>query len=487
MTVRRAVRSGWFVALVCLAWLACHAWRLDDGPTGFHEWREADTCSVAWQLYRESFDLLHPRIAVRGDGDGVVGQEFPALNAAIAVGWMAFGPDQHWWARSLSLIAAIAIMLALRRLMLDLGLPRLAASAAVFAAACSPLLFFYGRKIIPDVPALALALWGAVLARRWIVGTGGIGTAGSAAALLALAGLIKPIALSIGLPLAADWLRHRGWGGLARPAPWLFGLAVLAPMIAWFAHARSIGSGGHFLLQAPWQASLEALRQGQPLVKLLVEWPWQLWIGIPLIPAFLIGAWRARRVAWLWWWLAGAFAALLPFAAQFGPHDYYTVIAVPACAALAGIGVASALAHPRRWIAGIMLALMAAAGPAAFSRIVQRYGPPYDHAAIRRLADRHLPPDALVVAYDGVPATLLYRLARPGWWLSEEEQLASIPILAHRGATHLAARDARAEWLAARYGPPLFTSDGISVWRISLDLDRGDQRSSDADAAAPPP
>jgi hypothetical protein len=131
---------------------------------------------------------------------------------------------------------------------------------------------------------------------------------------------------------------------------------------------------------------------------------------------------------------------------------------------LTGAGLAWALAQRRRWLAATALVLLAAAGPLAFARIDGRYGAPYDHPAIRSAA-AVIPREALVIAYDSVPAALLYRLGRNGWWLEGQDQLATVPGLQARGARFIAARGDRRAHLAA-YGPPLFEVDGLAVFRL---------------------
>lgn len=466
---RRMAGGMPFLLAVCALWFAAHLWRIGDGPNGYHEWREADTCTVAWNLHAESFDLLHPRINVRGAGDGITGQEFPLLNAAIAAGWSVFGENQHWWARLLSVASGLALIIGVRRLLLDLRWPAAAAGLAAAALACSPLLFFYGRKIIPDMPAAASALWGLLLARRWIVGEGGWRTAAGAAFLLALTGLVKPLALCVGLPLIALLVGRHGWRGLLQPRWWLFGAACLAPMAWWFRHAGSLDSSGYFLIGVPWRRSLEALQAGWPLGKLLVEWPWQLWIGLPLVPAFIAGGvWRWRRgSAWAWCWLGGAFSVQLPFAGQFGPHDYYTMTMAAPCAVLTGAGLAWALTLRRRQLAVAALVLLAAAGPLAFARIDGRYGRPYDHAAIRAAAAAAIPAGALVVAYDGVPAALLYRLGCNGWWIDDASGLGRLSEYAAQGAAFVVARGERRVQLQGLVGEQVLELDGVSVYRLA--------------------
>ena len=74
--------------------------------------------------------------------------------------------------------------------------------------------------------------------------------------------------------------------------------------------------------------------------------------------------------------------------------------------------------------------------------------------------------EALVIAYDSVPAAILYRLGRNGWWLEGQAQLATVPALQARGARFIAARGDRRAHVAS-YGPPLFEVDGLAVYPLS--------------------
>lgn len=117
-------------------------------------------------------------------------------------------------------------------------------------------------------------------------------------------------------------------------------------------------------------------------------------------------------------------------------------------------------------------------------RIGNRYGPSYDHGAVRSAAALAIPDHALVIAYDSMPAATLYRLARNGWWLSTPGELATVPELALRGAQFIAARGERRadlprseprclkwmNWRSTGYRPDYFrriTSSTVPSWRNS--------------------
>ena len=99
-------------------------------------------------------------------------------------------------------------------------------------------------------------------------------------------------------------------------------------------------------------------------------------------------------------------------------------------------------------------------------RIAGRYGQPYDHHAIRALASAAIPGDALVIAYDTVPAALLYRLGRNGWWIDGRDGLDQLPGLAARGARFVVARGERRAHLTGVVGELVGESDGVGVYRL---------------------
>lgn len=462
----------WLVAVVTL-FAAAHLYRIGDGPGGFHECREADTASVAENFYAESWDALRPRVHARGAGAGVVGQEFPLYNYTTAVLWRALGYS-HAWPRLLSVLAACLYLVAVHRLVRVLGLPAPVAGLAVFALACSPLVFFYGRKIMPDVLAAALVTCGLVSALGW-ARDGRRGAAVLGAALLALGGLVKPTHLCAGTPLLVMLVERRGWRALASRSVWLFGLAVLLPVGAWYAHARALG-GDYFLLQAPLADSWRALRTAAPYKRLFLQWPWELWLVSPLDWAFPVGVWalaRRPQARCLAAWIAGCYLVMFAFASQLGPHDYYTLPLAAPVAIVAAAGLAWALERGGRLAPALVVLTMVAMPAVTWGRIHHRYSARYDFAAGRALAAAHLAPDARVVAYDYTAGLVLYRLGRFGWTLSRPEDLGRVPELARQGARYLAVQSREEVDLSPvgrSLGPELFRHHDIVVYALRQEL-----------------
>jgi 4-amino-4-deoxy-L-arabinose transferase-like glycosyltransferase len=366
---------------------------ISDPPSGLHRWREADTCTVAWNMATGDGDLLHPRVNARGTGSGTTKQEFPLYNWLTAEGWRIFGWN-HAVPRGLGIAFALLGMWSLRSLTLTLGGGPRVANLAMLCLASAPLWAFYARKIIPDVPATAVSLAGFALLARWLRQGGRAWV--PAALLLALAGIMKPLTLCIGLPIVWCLLNSHGWRGALRPPVVATGAVVLGTLLAWVAYAQSITDpqvAWYFTFGIDRQATLQALAGGEPLKRLFIEWPWQMWVSLPLVVGFPLALWRfaARPLAVLALvWLAAAWLVLLPFGVKFGPHDYYTVIAVPPMALLVAIGLARLMAWPRAG-ACIVVALLAAAPAATWLRIDQRYGRNVDLAPARELSARLLP------------------------------------------------------------------------------------------------
>ena len=196
------------LALILIIFASLHGYRINDGPNGFHTWRETDTATVAANFFSETRNILEPRIDVRGLGDGKIGMEFPIYSYVIG-GLFYIGGHDHYWARGFTVAGAMLLILALFKLSQHLFPTDIDARFIAYAAACSPLLFFYARKIQPDIWGLNFSLWGlywflksvdrkslSLLLGSWVV--------------MALGALIKPTMLAVGMPIAVYLYRSGG-------------------------------------------------------------------------------------------------------------------------------------------------------------------------------------------------------------------------------------------------------------------------------------
>jgi len=220
--------------VILLLGVATRLVHVDEPIFGF---RPADTAAVARNFYENGMDIVHPQIDWRGNSPGYVESEFPIYSYVIALLYHVFGVHDAV-ARGVS----IGLYLLSGLLVYDLGRRLFEPYAALLAVAfytASPLGYYYTRLVQPDV-LLALGSLAAIdFFLRWSE-DGKSRDLMLSGAGLALAALIKPISLYLGLPLLYLAHRRHGWSCLAKPSLWLYALVVLVLPILWFRHSYQL-------------------------------------------------------------------------------------------------------------------------------------------------------------------------------------------------------------------------------------------------------
>jgi hypothetical protein len=282
------------VTLAVWAVLMLTVRRTDAITDDWQGWRQADTAQIARNLVDEEADPLRPRIAWRGDGPGYVETElqlYPAIVAAIA----AATGDVVRPAQLVSL-ACVALACALIFAALARRFGDAAGYAGLLAALSMQGTIVASTTIQPD-PLAFLAFtvgWLAFLAD--LAAPSSRALAGWIAAT-AIAGLVKPTALELGVAqFAVVALAHRA--ALRRPRLWLGWLAVLAIVGAYLLYARTLYttygntfgvlSGGDSKLPAA--SALAAVEPWRELARFGVVWG----VGFLALPAAALLAWRRR-------------------------------------------------------------------------------------------------------------------------------------------------------------------------------------------------
>jgi 4-amino-4-deoxy-L-arabinose transferase-like glycosyltransferase len=208
-------------------------------PLTFEEdiWRQADTASIARNLYLGGFDVLHPRIDWGGAGSGAVEAEMPLYPLLVAFGYRLVGHVDEVVGQLVSLGMLVVTLVAFGRLAARL-LPRRAALLATGALAFAPLLIRHSVTFMPESTLLAACCVALLAFVRWLERPSpGLGAA--LAAALAVAGLVKPTGLMVGLVVAGVLLvGHRHL--LRQPGTWAIAAVALAGPVAWLVHAHGI-------------------------------------------------------------------------------------------------------------------------------------------------------------------------------------------------------------------------------------------------------
>ncbi len=292
------------LALLALAAFAAFAlgWRRPASPAAvaadWQGWRQADTHAMARSQAFEAFDPTTPRIDWRGDGPGYVEAEMPLYPALVSVPLRFFG-DGVLAGQLVSLVCVLlACALLYRALARRFG--GCAAFYALLAVLTGPGALVISTSLQPD-PLAFLAFtvaWLSFLAYldsgdrdrpaalfTWILST-------------ALAGLIKPTTLELGLAQGVYVLLAQR-RALRDPKLWLGWLLVLALVAVYLLYARQLYQtyGNTFGVLSGGDSKLPAIERlleplawrelGRYAVSWGVTWPSLLAIAILLVAAAL--------------------------------------------------------------------------------------------------------------------------------------------------------------------------------------------------------
>jgi 4-amino-4-deoxy-L-arabinose transferase-like glycosyltransferase len=456
-------RRGLLIGLVMLATLAGRSVRLNTPYLDQHAHRQTDVATIARNFYELYPNILWPQVNWRADAPNYVETTFPLVPWLTALGYRLVG-EQPWVGRGLvvafSVLGAVAMF----------GLVALywGQAAGFFAAlflALSPLAIYFGRALIDDMAALALAtagLWGLAVwahtgSRRALV-------LGMAAVALAL--LVKIVAVFIYFPLLAVlWERWR-WQSLRRPLAWAILLLPLLPALAWYSWARELGR--HYLTfglggkastepdtygaASKWGSPDFVLRQA--FVAKIGRRVWQEVMTLPGALAVAAGAAvylrRGRPGRLVFGSLAlGVLVVVAVTGRAQWYHNYYQLPFAVALAPFAGLGLAwlwrqaVAVRHagaPAAWSLGRWLALALVLLLAAFSATKLPYyyndwqGWILPEAALVHQVTTQ--DDRIVTVTMEGDTALLYHLHRPGWVVdfTNEAALADVPKHLAQGA-----------------------------------------------------
>jgi 4-amino-4-deoxy-L-arabinose transferase-like glycosyltransferase len=203
-------------------------------------WRQADTASIAHNFVdRESgkLNIFYPQINWGGSSGGYVEAEFQLFPFLTAILYSFFG-EHIWLGRLVSLLFTIATFVVFFDLIKRLVSARSAIWALLFLT-FSPLGIRYSTAFMPEATVLFFYVLSIYLFTlwletqiTWILLLAGVSTA--------LAILVKPTSIHIGLIFFLLLYQRYQLTFLTKPILWLFGLISLLPGILWYLHARNL-------------------------------------------------------------------------------------------------------------------------------------------------------------------------------------------------------------------------------------------------------
>jgi len=459
-------RQNTILVFVCVAAVAVRCWKIDAPFTDSWSWRQTDVAAIARNYFENGFHFARPQIDWAGDQPGFVGTEFPILPFTAAIAYRFFGVQE--WIGRLQTILAFAFSLPFLFAIVRRTFDETAAMYALVFYSFAPLSIAAGRALMPDMPALALALAGFYFFWRGRAGSHDGTTDDSAASdggsynllvasmVTGLALLIKPPMATIAAPMAALAWRKFGIEMFRRPLLWLVVLIALFPSIIWYWHAHRIaqqfyphhffGAGGVRIMSVSWYWHIVLQTCTSTLTPIL--------FAIAVL-GILVSRNNPRAAPFRWWLIA-----MMVFIIVVGygnRHQWYQLPLVPIAAAFGGAGLRFAEKKSNQGVVlGLLIAFLAFSlfysrqffTPAAQS--LWRLG--------RELHDRTRS-NALIIAADDGDPTAFYYAHRKGWHFLEKngvydgnpansaQVISNLEKLRGRGATHLVFYNGTTWWL----------------------------------------
>lgn len=329
-----------FVVWAVIAAVAARAWVFFNLDTVVYWWRPSDNAAIARNFFEHGYRLLYPQVDWGGAGTGYVEMEFPVLQYATALLYGAFGFHESL-ALVLPLAAALGSVVATYWLGREV-MGEWPARLASLVLALSTSFIRYSETFLGEPLLVCTITFGLYALLRWTRWSreGGYWLA---AACLAMAILLKPTALVIGLPVAYLVWERDGWRAFTRVRTWALAAIMLVPAALWYWHAYRLGAASGNTVGILSSGYLKLARAD--LLASAEFYLRQVWFAAMyhLTPVLLVPLAvglrtldRRGRVIGVWI-LAGILQIIIAAEGNFA-SPYYQLVMLPALALVVGAG-----------------------------------------------------------------------------------------------------------------------------------------------------
>jgi 4-amino-4-deoxy-L-arabinose transferase-like glycosyltransferase len=201
-------------------------------------WRQADTASIAYHFYVNGYHLFYPQIFWGGSGPGYVETEFQLYPFLVSILYYLFG-ENYWLGKFVSLIFSVFAWSLFYLLAKKVLVATQAVIWALIFLVFSPLYLRYSVAFMPEATVMFFYIAALYFYVIWI-STSRKSLLVLCSLFTALAILVKPTSIHIGLVFALLALNKWGVSILRRWEIWLSTLIALIPGVLWYLHARNI-------------------------------------------------------------------------------------------------------------------------------------------------------------------------------------------------------------------------------------------------------
>lgn len=457
---------------------------------GMHVWRQAQTQQAIDAFALEDFNILNPKRLERGEGDGILRLEFPLYQWITAALAKILG-NSIVLSRLIVFLFSFLAAIGMHRIVLILSKSRAAALIGAYFFMFSPLVFFYGISVMPDMLALCLCIWGLYyslasitefswkkfVAASFLIGLG---------ALVKLPFIVFYATFLPILALAISSKTNRNW------RQFFFMLLLLAvsslPMFVWYLWVMSswgpagIASEDLFVLEK-WQILKEILAYHfvQVIPRTVVSIAMLPFVVLGIVAAFqkTKNTSDSRRLLWPILVLALSFFSFWFYALGIIgiAHDYYFFPLVAVLIPIGAIGVKKAFESLPKWTFPILILILILVPYMAHRRVEIRWSldkPEFNYELFQYQTELRtaVPNDALVVAGPDLShMVFLYYIDKKGWSWDKNQGL-SVEKLKEwraRGAKYLYCDDRNYDTnpsIAPQIGEPIKQFGRVRIYQL---------------------
>lgn len=440
-----------FLFFVFVTAFILRTYRINNPVADWHSWRQSDTAAVARSLATEDFNLLYPRahnFFKQSPGDlnnpnRYFLNEFPFYNALVALLYKAFGVKELY-ARLVTIFFSSATIFFLYLLTKKYTSKLTAGLAAIFFAIL-PYNIYYGRVIMPDPTFIFFSVLSLYLVTLWVEKEKFVLAVFSGLSL-ALAMLVKPYAIFLGLPVAYLILRKWKLKTFRRFDVYTVLLLSLVPFGLWRWHINQHPEG---MFGSEWLINATNIRFKGAFFRWIIFDRMNRLIfatgGFVLFWLGIIAKRQKEEGLFFISWFISVILYISYFAMGNVTHDYYQLPLVPIGCVFMAKGVVFLIQKKGDLVSKIINISLAV----VFISLMVAFGwyevrgyfniNRWEIVEAGKEVDKILPKDAKVVApYNRDPA-FLYQTNRNGW--SGLRSLSELKQFVSEGATHYVAVD----------------------------------------------
>lgn len=422
------------LGLILLVAFVVRLYKIDAPLADFHSWRQADTAAVGRNFERNGFNIMMPTFDdlsnLQSGADNPKGLrfvEFPLYNMSFAL-FHTFMPffSIEIWARLVTIMFSLLCIACLYYLALrEAG--RVTAIFTALTYSIMPFFVYFSRVILPETPAVSLALFSLFLLHLFTTEKTKTNKAiwlTLSCVSFAMSILIKPTTIFYGLPLLFLFVRKYKYTLPKQLHTILYFILAMIPFIAWRYYITKYPEG---IPASSWLFTMVNTSEGQKEIFMrpaFFRWIFferlnNIIMGGYLSVFFVLGIIRKQKTYLPLAIIAAGFIYIFVFQGGNVQHEYYQTIAFPSIALAIGLGVGLIIESTKTFLHPVMtmpivVLLFAASFLFSWYQVNGYYVIPQDLLLMSKIIKTFTKPTDKVIADRMGDTTLLYLADRKG-------------------------------------------------------------------------